>query len=42
MLFFSHPKDYKSGGTKKQMTLTHAEFIRRFALHSIRMYSAKT
>jgi hypothetical protein len=26
-------KDYKSGGTKKQMTLSHEEFIRRFALH---------
>lgn len=26
-------KDYKQKGTKKQMTLTHQEFIRRFALH---------
>ena len=26
-------KDYKSGAVKKQMTLTHKEFIRRFALH---------
>ena len=26
-------KDYKQNGTKKQMTLTHEEFIRRFALH---------
>jgi hypothetical protein len=26
-------KDYKSGAVKKQMTLTHEEFIRRFALH---------
>jgi len=26
-------KDYKSGVVKKQMTLTHEEFIRRFALH---------
>jgi hypothetical protein len=26
-------KDYRLGGTKKQMTLTHQEFIRRFALH---------
>jgi hypothetical protein len=26
-------KDYKQKGAKKQMTLTHREFIRRFALH---------
>ena len=26
-------KDYKQNGIKKQMTLTHQEFIRRFALH---------
>ncbi len=26
-------KDYKHQGVKKQMTLTHQEFIRRFALH---------
>lgn len=26
-------KDYKTGGEKKLMTLSHAEFIRRFALH---------
>lgn len=26
-------KDYKSGGTKKLMSLTHKEFIRRFAQH---------
>jgi hypothetical protein len=26
-------KDYKQKGAKKQMTLTHQEFIRRFALH---------
>lgn len=26
-------KDYRQEGTKKQMTLTHGEFIRRFALH---------
>ena len=26
-------KDYKQNGFKKQMTLTHKEFIRRFALH---------
>lgn len=26
-------KDYKTGGSKKLMTLTHAEFIRRFSLH---------
>jgi hypothetical protein len=26
-------KDYKQNGFKKQMTLTHREFIRRFALH---------
>lgn len=26
-------KDYKQNGIKKQMTLTHEEFIRRFALH---------
>jgi hypothetical protein len=26
-------KDYRLAGVKKQMTLTHAEFIRRFALH---------
>jgi len=26
-------KDYKVAGVKKQMTLTHKEFIRRFALH---------
>ena len=26
-------KDYKQNGCKKQMTLTHHEFIRRFALH---------
>ena len=26
-------KDYKSAGVKKLMTLTHGEFIRRFALH---------
>jgi hypothetical protein len=26
-------KDYRVAGTKKQMTLTHQEFIRRFALH---------
>ena len=26
-------KDYRQNGFKKQMTLTHAEFIRRFALH---------
>jgi hypothetical protein len=26
-------KDYKQKGVKKQMTLTHQEFIRRFALH---------
>ncbi len=26
-------KDYRMAGVKKQMTLTHQEFIRRFALH---------
>jgi hypothetical protein len=26
-------KDYKQNGFKKQMTLTHEEFIRRFAMH---------
>ena len=26
-------KDYRQNGFKKQMTLKHAEFIRRFALH---------
>lgn len=26
-------KDYKAGGSKKQMTLTNGEFIRRFAQH---------
>lgn len=26
-------KDYKDGGTKKNMQLTHEEFIRRFSLH---------
>jgi hypothetical protein len=26
-------KDYKTGAQKKEMTLTHAEFIRRFAQH---------
>jgi hypothetical protein len=26
-------KDYRVAGVKKQMTLTHGEFIRRFALH---------
>ena len=26
-------KDYRQNGIKKQMTLTHEEFIRRFALH---------
>ena len=26
-------KDYRVAGVKKQMTLTHQEFIRRFALH---------
>lgn len=26
-------KDYKTAGAKKQMTLSHQEFIRRFALH---------
>lgn len=26
-------KDYRQNGSKKQMALTHAEFIRRFALH---------
>ena len=26
-------KDYKQQAQKKEMTLTHAEFIRRFALH---------
>ena len=26
-------KDYRVAGAKKQMTLTHQEFIRRFALH---------
>ena len=26
-------KDYKQNGTKKHMTLTHGEFIRRFAMH---------
>ena len=26
-------KDYRQNGFKKQMTLTHEEFIRRFALH---------
>jgi hypothetical protein len=26
-------KDYRMGGVKKQMTLTHQEFIRRFAMH---------
>ncbi|MFV8348037.1 IS91 family transposase [Flavobacterium sp. ZB4P13] len=26
-------KDYKQNGFKKQMTLSHAEFIRRFAMH---------
>jgi hypothetical protein len=26
-------KDYRMAGVKKQMTLTHEEFIRRFALH---------
>jgi hypothetical protein len=32
ILHFTY-KDYKSGTVKKQMTLTHEEFIRRFALH---------
>lgn len=32
MVSFSY-KDYRSGGIKKRMTLTHEEFIRRFALH---------
>mgnify|MGYP002367319310 FL=1 len=26
-------KDYKTGGEKKVMTLSHEEFIRRFAMH---------
>ncbi len=26
-------KDYRVAGMKKQMTLTHKEFIRRFSLH---------
>ena len=26
-------KDYRKGGEKKEMTLSHAEFIRRFSLH---------
>jgi hypothetical protein len=26
-------KDYRTAGVKKQMTVTHQEFIRRFALH---------
>lgn len=26
-------KDYRTGGNKKSMTLSHSEFIRRFALH---------
>jgi hypothetical protein len=26
-------KDYRVAGVKKQMTLTHKEFIRRFSLH---------
>ena len=26
-------KDYRAAGVKKQMTLSHQEFIRRFALH---------
>jgi uncharacterized protein (DUF1919 family) len=26
-------KDYRQKGVKKQLTLTHQEFIRRFALH---------
>ena len=26
-------KDYKQNGFRKQMTLTHGEFIRRFAMH---------
>ena len=26
-------KDYRVAGAKKKMTLTHQEFIRRFALH---------
>ncbi|TAH27365.1 MAG: hypothetical protein EAZ07_02060 [Cytophagales bacterium] len=26
-------KDYKAKGEKKLMTLTHGEFIRRFAMH---------
>jgi hypothetical protein len=28
-----HYKDYRMAGTKKQITLTHGEFIRRFSLH---------
>ena len=31
-VIFSY-KDYRQNGFKKQMTLTHEEFIRRFALH---------
>ncbi len=29
-------KEYRKAGVKKQMTLTHEEFIRRFALHILR------
>ena len=29
--------DYKEGGSKKLMTLSHGEFIRRFAMHNLLM-----
>jgi hypothetical protein len=34
-------KDYKSGAVKKQMTLTHEAFIRRFALHILPKHFVK-
>jgi hypothetical protein len=34
-------KNYKSGAVKKQMTLTHEEFIRRFALHILPKHFVK-
>lgn len=36
-----HYKDYRMAGTKKQMTLTHGEFIRRFALHILPKHFVK-
>jgi len=40
ILHFTY-KDYKSGGVKKQMTFTHEEFIRRFALHILPKHFVK-